>query len=461
MMKLSLSRLLSCSSPQSSAAYKKKSFSSVSSSLLLNAPPPPPPSPDDDYSLYRRISRIGDPSISVVPVLDNWIQQKKFVEKADLQRIIKELKFYKRFKHALEISHWMTDKRYFPISLDDIASRLHLIFKVHGLEQAEKYFNDTPQHMKGYVVYTSLLNSYCHAKSVEKAECVMQKLRDIGYNQTLAYNILMKLYYSLGNWERLDNMMKEMEEKGINFDMYTYTIRISAHAAASNIEGIDKIVKMMESNSRIHMESSAYGAVASGYLKVGSVEKALEMLKKMERLIIKSKRMNVAFDLLIRLYAGTGKKNELYRIWNSYQRKMKILNKDYISMIGSLVKLDDIEGAEKIFEEWESRRGLSYDFRIPDFLIEAYCRRAELGKAEDDQFPKAVEALKTSISVCPLNWKPSKDALVTCLEILERRGDMEEAEAEEFIQLLKVEGFFSEIVQDKLLNLVKDGQLQS
>lgn len=382
----------------------------------------------------------------------------------------------------------MTDKRYFPPSLDDIASRLHLIFKVHGLEKAEKYFNDTPRHMKGYVVYTSLLNSYCHAKSVEKAETVMQKLRDMGYNRTLAYNILMKLYYSLGNWERLDNLMKEMEEKGINFDMCTYTTRLSAYAAASDSEGVDKIVKMMEFNSQIYMESSAYGAVASGYLKVRSVEKALEMLKKMEGLMTMSKRRNVAFDLLIKLYAGTGKKDELYRIWNSYQRKMKILNKDYISMIGSLVKLDDIEGAEKIFEQWELRSGLSYDFRIPNFLIDVYCRRGKLGKAEvilkrgiskggnplsntwlylagayvkDDQFPKAVEALKTAISLCPPNWKPSKDALVTCLEILERQGDVEEAEAEEFVRLLKAEGFFSEIIQDKLLNFVKDGQLQS
>ncbi|KAK4833493.1 hypothetical protein QYF36_005975 [Acer negundo] len=61
--------------------------------------------------LYRKISPIGDPTVSIVPVLDQWVQDGGAIDKETLQVMIKELRFYKRFAHALQISMWMTDKR--------------------------------------------------------------------------------------------------------------------------------------------------------------------------------------------------------------------------------------------------------------------------------------------------------------------------------------------------------------
>lgn len=50
-------------------------------------------------------------------------------------------------------------------------------------------------------------------------------------------------------------------------------------------------------------------------------------------------------------------------------------------MIGSLVKFNDVEGAERIFEEW-GLSGLVIDFRIPNILIDSYCTYGFLKKAE-------------------------------------------------------------------------------
>lgn len=54
-------------------------------------------------SLYRRISPVGDPNVSVIPVLDQWVREGRPVQREELQKIIKELRIYKRFKHALEV----------------------------------------------------------------------------------------------------------------------------------------------------------------------------------------------------------------------------------------------------------------------------------------------------------------------------------------------------------------------
>ena len=54
-------------------------------------------------NLYRRISPVGDPNISVTPLLDQWVLEGRLVQQDELRHIIKELRVYKRFKHALEV----------------------------------------------------------------------------------------------------------------------------------------------------------------------------------------------------------------------------------------------------------------------------------------------------------------------------------------------------------------------
>lgn len=53
--------------------------------------------------LYRRLSPVGDPNISIVPILDQWVSEGRPVQIVELRLIIKELRVYKRYKHALEV----------------------------------------------------------------------------------------------------------------------------------------------------------------------------------------------------------------------------------------------------------------------------------------------------------------------------------------------------------------------
>lgn len=59
-------------------------------------------------SLYNKISPLGDPNTSVVPELDNWVQNGNKVRVAELQRIIRDLRKRKRFSQALEVRHFLS-----------------------------------------------------------------------------------------------------------------------------------------------------------------------------------------------------------------------------------------------------------------------------------------------------------------------------------------------------------------
>ncbi|XP_024191142.2 pentatricopeptide repeat-containing protein At2g20710, mitochondrial [Rosa chinensis] len=426
-------------------------------------------------TLYRRICG-SEFQASVLPILDRWVQEGQTVDRDELVTIIKELRYYKDYGRALEVSMWMSDKRYAVLFPSDVAIRLDLIAKVHGIEEAEIYFNNTPKQLKVLQVYHALLNCYARAKQLEKAEATMQKMRDLGFCRTSwSYNDLLNLYYKTGNHEKFDSLMSEMEENGIGFDRFTYGIRLSAAAAASDLEGIDKILAEWESDPKILVDWTNYAIAANGYTKAGAVDKALEMLKRSEEHVPNSKRQRPAYEHLMTQYAVLGKKDDTLRLWKCYKEQMKVYSRGYICVMTSLLNSDDIETAEKIFEEWESEP-VNYDIRIPNTLIGAYTRNGFLDKAEailsrirlkdgkpnhttliylakgyldQGQIEKALELATKAVCAAPPGWMPNKDVVVACLEKFKMKADLEGAK--EFIKLV-----VDKNMQERLLNHIEN-----
>lgn len=378
----------------------------------------------------------------------------------------------------------MSEKRYYPLSNGDVAIRLDLIAKVRGLEQAEKYFDNVPRQLKTLESYSALLNCYAQARLVEKAEAVMQQMKDLGFaRSSLSYNVLLNLYFKTGNYGNMDTILHEMEEKDIDCDKFTYGIQISRYAANSDVKGIDEILTRLETDPEA-LDWSIYSAAANGCIKAGLLDKALSLLKKSEEQILSAKKKGMAFEFILTQYAKLGKKDEVLRLWEVYKNQQKVYNRGYIGMIASLLKFDDIENAERIFEEWESK-DLSFDIRIPNFLIGAYCRKGLLEKAETlynrviekggkpdaktwrylamgylhhNHMQKAVEATKEEISLAGSWWKPTMN-LASCLEYLKGKEDLEGAE--EIIRQASDKRLLSADTQEKLLNYIQGRESNS
>ncbi|XP_065875372.1 pentatricopeptide repeat-containing protein At2g20710, mitochondrial-like [Euphorbia lathyris] len=347
----------------------------------------------------------------------------------------------------------MIEKNCYNLSAGDAAIRLDLISKVHGLEKAEKYFISISASLHNYKIYGSLLTCYVHAKQEEKAEALMQKMKDMGFvRDQYAYTEMLHLYSQLGKHEKLEALVKEMEEKGIECNSITYTVRLNA-CACPDIEGMETLLMKMEADPLMKMDFYAYSVAANGYLKAGLLDKASTMLKKSEQLIQRnSRRYN--YEVLLTQYAAVGKKADVYRVWELYKQMERQFNTGYISMISSLLQLDDLGGAEMIWEEWESKKTL-FDIRIPNLMIDAYSEKGSLEKAEacvekivkrekepnakswdnlavgylqGGQMPKAVEMIKKAILMSKPGWIPRIDTLTKCLEYLRSSGDEEAAD---------------------------------
>ncbi|KAM1456715.1 hypothetical protein ACFX13_034817 [Malus domestica] len=431
--------------------------------------------------LHHRILFNKGPRVSVLPVLHQWLKEGRDVEQSELRDFISKLRRSRCYNLALEISEWMGDEMNFDLHPGDIAIRLDLISRVHGNERAERYFDCIPNELRVVKVYGSLLLSYVEHRCLEKAEALFEKMKDLEFVKgPFTYNVMMNLYTEVGKYGKVDILVNEMEEKGIEYDIRTLNNRLHSYAATSDVGRMEKLLMKMEADPTVIVDWHAYAVAADAFLKAGELEKTSALLRKSERLIT-SKTRKSGYEFLMTSHAAVGNKHEVYRIWELY-KDVGFYNSGYRCMISSLVKLDDIEGAEKIVEEWECGNKL-FDIQTPNLLMNAYCKKGLLEKARsyaekfskggkedcrtwgilatgyhmNGQMAEAVETLKTAASLaCRPGWKFDRSTVSACFDYLREKGDVEAAH--ELLRLFREMGHLPTDLFDKIGSYMDGGE---
>lgn len=57
-----------------------------------------------ETSLFSRIFKAPNPKLSIIPVLDEWVKEERSISVDELRKIIRQLRKFRRIKHALEVS---------------------------------------------------------------------------------------------------------------------------------------------------------------------------------------------------------------------------------------------------------------------------------------------------------------------------------------------------------------------
>ncbi|CAJ1948964.1 unnamed protein product [Sphenostylis stenocarpa] len=439
--------------------------------------------------VYRRISLNPDTDVTSAEVLNRWENEGRHLTKWELSRVVKELRKYKKFRRALEVYDWINNRpERFRVSESDAAIQLDLIAKVRGLSSAEVFFLSLDDKLKDKRTYGALLNVYVHSRSKEKAESLFDTMRSKGFViHPLPFNVMMTLYMNVKEYVKVDMLVSEMIEKQIQLDIYTYNIWLSSCGSQGSIEKMEKVFEQMERDPTIIPNWSTFSTMASMYIKMDQTEKAEECLIKVENRI--KGRDRIPFHYLLSLYGRVGNKGEVYRVWNTYKSVFpkNIPNLGYHAIISSLVKLDDIDGAERLYKEWLSVK-LSYDPRVGNLLLAQYVVAGDEDKAlsffkqmkEDGGIPnsntweilseghiadkrisEALSCLKEAFMVAnnSKSWRPKPLNLSAFLDLCQEQDDMESAET--LIRLLKQAKFSKNKAYASLIGSSDDELLSS
>ncbi|KAI4366075.1 hypothetical protein MLD38_021998 [Melastoma candidum] len=298
-------------------------------------------------------------------------------------------------------------------------------------------------------------------------------MKEMGYvSSPLNYNCLMCLYTNLGMHEKVPGVLLQMKEAGISPDAFSYRIALNAYGARSDLDSMEKLFEEMNLPN-VPVEWVSYSTMANYFLKAGRKERALFYHKECEEIM---QNDTLAYSHLISLYASLGSRSEIMRLRKLLKTESKKqLNRDYITMLGSLVKLGDIGEAEKLLEEWECSCQC-YDFRVPNVVLIGYSRQGMVEKAEEmlhdminrgkaptpnswaiisagyankDNMDKAYKCMKEALAVHSRNkvWRPKSPLVSNILSLL---GQNKPNEAEAFSSLLRtIPNYKPELGEDR------------
>ncbi|GAA0175521.1 hypothetical protein LIER_28679 [Lithospermum erythrorhizon] len=413
------------------------------------------PKKNKKETLYSKISPLGDPKTTLSPVLDEWLQSTPNKPAfAELKRIILDLRKRKRFSQALQVSEWMQKQGLYTFTSVEHAVQLDLIGKVHGFGSAETYFNNLSDHEKNEKTNGALLHCYVRQDQIEKSLTHLEKMKEKGLAlSSVTFNDIMCLYTNNNRGEEVLNVFTHMKTHGISPDNLSYRLCINAYEQRSEMEGMDKIFEEMESRSDFVIDWNTYTIAANYYIKAGLHYKARNALIKAEEKL--DSKDAEGYNHLISLHAKLGNKKDVFRIWELEKIACRrCVNKDYIVMLESLVKLGEVEEAEKMLVDWESS-GNIHDFRVPNIVILGYIAKGLYEKAEmileelvnkgiqtkpdswaklvsgyldNDEVKNAVECMKAALSLCKISksWKPYLKTITRILDSTVKEGNFED-----------------------------------
>ncbi|XP_047340820.1 pentatricopeptide repeat-containing protein At1g02150-like [Impatiens glandulifera] len=402
--------------------------------------------------IFKKLSLMEDPKKGAASVLNHLEKEGKLISKWELSRVIKELRKFRRFKIALEVYQWMNNRaERFRTTSSDTALQLDLIAKVHGIAIAEEYFQKLPDKIKDKRTYGALLNSYGKIKMKEKAELLLDDMKSKGYaNHCLPMNVMMTMYMSLKEFDQVDAIISDMKQKRLPLDLYSYNIWLSSYGSRDSVEGMERVFNEMQQDATINPNWTTFSTMATMYIKLRQHEKGVICLKEVESRI--TGRDRIPYHYLISLYGNMGNKEEVGRIWGIYKSIFPIAtNLGYHTMISSLVRLDDIEWALTVYEEWLSVK-TSYDPRIVNLLMGWHVRNGKMEKAEElfnhmaktggkpnaasweilaegriqeNRGSDALSCLKEAVAtiVESNNWKPKPVNVASILKLCEKEED--------------------------------------
>nr|XP_027105263.1 pentatricopeptide repeat-containing protein At4g21705, mitochondrial-like isoform X2 [Coffea arabica] len=285
----------------------------------------------------------------------------------------------------------------------------------------------------------------------------LQMMKEKGLSlSSVAYNDIMVLYTKVGQHEKVPDVLIRMQDNGVSPDNLSYRLCINSYGVRSDMDGIKNVLREMEYQPNISMDWNTYAVVANFYIKEGLKDEANSYLQRAEKIL--DNNDNEGYNHLISLHANLGNKAQVFRLWALEKNTFKkCINKDYLNMLKSLVRIDEFESALECLKEWESS-GNCYDFRVPNTIILGYiekglCEKAEAmlkglmgeGKAHSpeswgrlsagylhkDEMEKAVECMKVALSFCGQRegWKPDPSVLTKLNNFLGDKGSMEDTEA--------------------------------
>ncbi|KAL0419910.1 UNVERIFIED_CONTAM: Pentatricopeptide repeat-containing protein, mitochondrial [Sesamum radiatum] len=391
-------------------------------------------------TLGRRFFALVYAKRSAVVALRKWKEEGHVVRKYELNRIVRELRKLKRYKHALEVCEWMRIQEDMKLVPGDYAVHLDLVAKIRGLNSAEKFFEDLPEKMRDPATCSALLHTYVQHKESDKAEALMEKMSECGFLKSpLPFNHMLSLYVSTGQLEKVPEIVKKLKMTTTP-DAVTYNLLLAVCASQNIIETAEKVF-LEQRQAKIEPDWMTYSTLTSIYIKNSLREKAESALKEMEKRV--SRKVRVAYASLISLHTGLENKSE------NLKKRRNCTTSGSLFPLPRTQEFRQRHQTDRLGKGYRCNAGREpsccldhrgFDQKVQYHLSLGYLRQRQVDKVLDC-FKKAVSSVR--------KWDPDEKLVKEVSSIVEEFGNVEGAE--QLLVILRRAGYVNTETYNSLL----------
>lgn len=319
----------------------------------------------------------GSTSMNAKKNLDKWLEEGNDLSRIEISRTMLELRRRRMYGKALQLSEWLESQETVEFGERDYASRVDLIAKMRGLQQAESYIEKIPESFKGEVVYRTLLANCVLNTQTTKAEKVFNKMKDLKLPVTaFACNQLLLLYKRTDK-RKIADVLLLMEKENIKPSLFTYRLLIDTKGQSNDISGMEQILETMKSEG-LEPDLRLQAVLARQYVHAGLKEKAKMVLKEMEGNNLNENRM--ACSSLLHIYGLLGSADDVKRVWEVCRPDPRL--EECMSAIDAWGKLKKVEEAEAVFDQmlkkWKTLSAKHYTC-----MLRVYANNKMLSKGQN------------------------------------------------------------------------------
>ncbi|CAE5959587.1 unnamed protein product [Arabidopsis arenosa] len=320
----------------------------------------------------------------------------------DSHKEISVLSILRSYKRDVMYPVWNYNKKIGKMTDEGYRSRISYLLKLDDVQGAEKLYEEwKPAGPKLDMSIPSLLISrFCAEGKGSKVEELVDSIRKkkIGMLkersaflvasewmcQQRVFNIFPEDYAARLNLvetvlglEEAEKFFESIPENMKDYSVYDNLLRIYTESEETLYEAEETFEKMRDLG--FLSIPSPYNSMISLYRKL----KKRDKVKKLQREMMEN---NVKIDRPIELnvlsIVSDFKRDCLDPLWNKYKKEGKLMDDEYRVRISYLLKMDDVQGADNIYEKWQPT-GPKLDMTVPGLLISRFRAEGNESKVEE------------------------------------------------------------------------------
>ena len=306
-------------------------------------------------------------------------------------------------------------------------------------------------------LYTALLASYCRSNLIDEAFSILNQMKTVPRCQpdVFTYSTLLKVCVDASQFELVESLYEEMDERSINPNTVTQNIVLSGYGKAGKFDQMEKVLLGMLESTSSKPDVWTMNTILSLFGNKGQIEIMEKWYEKFRNFGIEPETRT--FNILIGAYG----KKRMYDKMSSVMEFMRKLQfpwttSTYNNVIEAFSDVGDAKNMEYTFDQMRAE-GMRADTKTFCCLIRGYANAGLFHKVVSSvqlagklEIPENTSFYNAVISACA-----KAEDLIEMEKVFNRMKD-KQCQPDSTTYSIMVEAYKKEGMNDKIYDLEQE-----